>query len=113
MFVENPEDCDTKQHGSIVRGTVRMRTRGKVCNYVAGRNYQSGKSSVIYEDNHSVIFLAKNSQVGICTKHIDICHNFLYIDIQYIQSEENPYGIMTKKTLEADLARRIRSITEG
>ena len=56
------------------------------------------KPSVIYEENQSANFLAKNRQVGICTKHIDICHHFLQemeeekdIDIQYIWSEENQY----------------------
>ena len=79
-----------------------------------------GKPSVIYEDNQGVIFLAKNRQVGIRKKHIDIRHNFLRdmveekdIDIQYIQSEENPADIMTKNTSEADLTRHMRRITEG
>ena len=31
------------------------------------------KPSVTYED----FFVAKNKQVGICTKHINICHHFL------------------------------------
>ena len=50
-------------------------------------------TSIIYEDNQGTIFLANNRQVGICTKHIDICHHFLwdivedkYIDIKYIRS---------------------------
>ena len=43
MFVEKIEDCDSKQHGSRVHGTVIMHTRDKVCEYVAGRNYRSGK----------------------------------------------------------------------
>ena len=30
------------------------------------------KPYVIYEDNQGTIFLAKNRQVGNCTKHIDI-----------------------------------------
>ena len=49
------------------------------------------KPSVIYEDNRGTIFLAKNRQVGIRTKHIDIRHHFLRdivgekdIDIHYI-----------------------------
>ena len=74
--------------------------------------------SVIYEDNHGSIFLAKNRQVCICTKHIDICHNFLrdmveekYIDIEYIRSENNPYDIMSKKTSEANFARHMIRIT--
>ena len=61
-------------------------------------------TSVIYEDNQGVIFLAKNRQVGIHTKHINIHHNFLRdmvgdkdVDIHYIQSEDKPEYIMTKQ----------------
>ena len=32
-------------------------------------------TSVIYEDNQGTIFLAKNRQVGIHTKHINIRHH--------------------------------------
>ena len=78
------------------------------------------KPFVIYEDNQGAIFLAKNRQVSIRTKHIHIRCHFLrdmaeekYIDIQYIHSEDNPAGIMNKKNLEADFARHMRSITEG
>ena len=63
------------------------------------------KPSMIYEDNQSVIFLAKNRQVGICTKHIDIRHHFLRdmveengIGIHYMLSEYNPGYIMIKNT---------------
>ena len=55
------------------------------------------KTSVIYENNQGAIFLAKNRQVVICTKNIDIRHHFLRdvveekdIDIHYIRSEYNP-----------------------
>ena len=55
------------------------------------------KPSVIYEDNRGVIFLAKNRQVDMHTKHINIHHHFLRdvvedkdIDIQYIWSKNNP-----------------------
>ena len=55
------------------------------------------KPLVVYEDNQRAIFLANNSQVCLCTKHIDICHYFMRdvvegkdIDIKYIRSEENP-----------------------
>ena len=78
------------------------------------------KPSDIYEDNQGAIFLAKNRQVGICTKRIDICHRFLRdmveekdIDIQYIHSEENPYDIMTKNTSEAGFASHMIWILEG
>ena len=78
------------------------------------------KPSVTYEDNQCAIFLVKNRQVGIRTKHIDNCHHFLWdmveendIDIQYIQSEDNPADIMTKNISEANLARHMKWIPEG
>ena len=78
------------------------------------------KTSFIYEGNQGVIFLAKNRQVGIRTKHIDICHNFLRymvedkdVDIQYIISEDNPADIMTNNTLEVYFASHMNKITEG
>ena len=78
------------------------------------------KPSIIYKDNQGAIFLAKNTQVGIRTKHIDIRHHFLRdmveekdIDIQYIRSEDNPADIVTKNISEADFTRHMRRITEG
>ena len=35
------------------------------------------------------------------------------IDVQYIQSEDNPVDIMTKNTSEEDFTRHIKIITEG
>ena len=35
------------------------------------------KQSVVSEDNQGEILMAKNSQVGMRTKHIDIRHHFL------------------------------------
>ena len=61
--------------------------------------------SIIYEDNQGKIFLENNRQVGICTKHIDIHHHFLWdkvedkdIDIEYILSEYNHANIRTNNT---------------
>ena len=78
------------------------------------------KPSVIYEDNQGAIFLAEIRQVGTCTKHIDVCHNFLRdmvkekdIDIQYIWSEDNPADIMTKNTSEANFARHMKRVQRG
>ena len=75
-------------------------------------------TSVIYEDNQGNIFLVKNRQVGICTKNIDICHQFLRdmvedkdIDIQYIWSENNPADIMKNNTLEEYFLRHTKRIT--
>ena len=78
------------------------------------------KPSFVCEYNQAAIFLAKNRQVGICTKHIDIYHNFLQdvvkykdIDVQYILIKYNPADIMTKNTSEADFAGHMKIITEG
>ena len=84
-----------------------------------GEMTEEQKPSFIYEDNQGAIILTKNRQVGICTKHIDICHHFLRymvkekgIDIQYIWSEENPADVMTENTSEEDFERHIKRITE-
>ena len=84
-----------------------------------GEMTEEQKPSFIYEDNQGAIILTKNRQVGICTKHIDICHHFLRymleekgIDIQYIWSEENPADVMTENTSEEDFERHIKMITE-
>ena len=78
------------------------------------------KPSVVYEDNQGEIFLEKNMQVGMCTKHIDICHHFLRykvedkdIDIIYIRREENPADIMTENYSKADYVKPMKSIMEG
>ena len=56
--------------------------------------YQVKNQLVVYEDNKRTIFLANNRQVGMRTKHIDICHHFLSdkvedkdIGINYIRSD--------------------------
>ena len=81
---------------------------------------KSQKPSVIYEDNKGTILLAKNRQVGIFTKYIDIRHHFLRnmveekgIDIHCIWSEDNPADFIKKNTLEEDFARNMKRITEG
>ena len=78
------------------------------------------KPSVVYEDNQGEIFLAKNGQVDMHTKKIDICHHFLRnmvedknMDIKYISSKENPAGIMTRNFYEVDCVKHMKSITEG
>ena len=39
--------------------------------------YEVQKTAIIHEDNQGYISLAKNRQVGMCTKNIDIRHHFL------------------------------------
>ena len=58
---------------------------------------------IIYEDNEGAIFLAKNQQVGMRTKHIDVKYHFIrdlvadkFLDIRYVRSEDNYADIMTK-----------------
>ena len=58
---------------------------------------------IIYEDNEGAIFLVKNQQVGMCTKHIDIKYHFIreligrnYLDIRYVHSEDNYADLTTK-----------------
>ena len=66
-----------------------------------------------------MVFLSKNSQFHICTKHIEIRHHFLRnvvededIGIHYIRDEYNPADIMTKNILEAYFVRHMNRITE-
>ena len=58
---------------------------------------------IIYEDNEGAIFLAKNQQIGMHTKHIDIKYHFIreligqnFLDIHYVRSEENYADLTTK-----------------
>ena len=58
---------------------------------------------IIFEDNEGAIFLTKNSQVGMHTKHIDVKYHFIrdlihnkYLDIMYVKSEDNYADLMTK-----------------
>ena len=62
---------------------------------------------IIYEDNEGAIFLAKNQQVGMRTKHIDVKYHFIrdlvqdnYLDIRYVRSEEHYAGVLTKNVSE-------------
>ena len=56
--------------------------------------YEVQKPAIVQKDNQGVIFLSKNKQVGMRTKHINICHHFMRdateekdMDIKYIRSE--------------------------
>ena len=60
-------------------------------------------SELCQEDNEGAIFLAKNQQVGMRTKHIDVKYHFIrdlvqenYLDIRYVRSEENYADVLTK-----------------
>ena len=58
---------------------------------------------IIFVDNEGAIFLAKNQQVGMRTKHIDFKYHFIrelvcdgFIDLRYYSSEENYTKLITK-----------------
>ena len=85
-----------------------------------GEIYELQKPGIVHEDNQGDIFLAKNRQVGMCTKHTNIHHRFLrnmleesYTDIKYIRSEENAVDVMTNNCSEADHIKYVKRITEG
>ena len=62
MFVKKPEDPDAKKN--------RSRVLMKFVSMFLGEMTKVKKPSIIYEDNKGAIFLAKNRQIGICTKQI-------------------------------------------
>ena len=58
---------------------------------------------IIFEDNEASIFLVKNQQVAICTKHIITCHHFMQdawefnkLHVKYISFKSNEADICTK-----------------
>ena len=74
--------------------------------------------SVVHENNQGAIFLANNKQVGICTKHIDICHHILReviedkdMDIKYIINEENPADITMIKFSDANYIKHMKIVS--
>ena len=78
------------------------------------------KSAVVYKDNQGAIFLARNRQVGMCAKHIDIRHHFLRdvkevkdMVIKYIKSKEKYADIMTNNFSGDDYVKHTKRITEG
>ena len=78
------------------------------------------KPEIVYEDNQGAVFLAKNRQDFMCTKHINIGHHFLRgvveesdMDIKYIISKESPAEIMMNNCSEAGHAKHAKIITEG
>ena len=58
---------------------------------------------LIFEDNEGAIFLAKNQQVSIRTKHIDVWYHFIrdliqdgYLNLQYVSTDDSYADFMTK-----------------
>ena len=71
----------------------------------------------IFEDNEGAIFLAKNQQVSMCTKHIDVHYHFIrdlveegLLKLEYVGTDENHADFMTKNASK-DTLRKL--FTEG
>ena len=70
---------------------------------------------LIFEDNEGAIFLAKNQQVSMRTKHIDVRYHFIrdliqdgYLNLQYVSTDNNYADFMTKN-VSKDILRKLFS----
>jgi hypothetical protein len=75
---------------------------------------------VLLEDNTGAIFLIKNQQVGVRTKHIDVRWHWIRekrdtgeLDVIFTKSENNESDILTKNTVESLQTKHARSMREG
>ena len=76
--------------------------------------------AIIYEDNEGAIFLAKNQQVSMRTKHIDVRAHFIrdcvksnWIIVKKVKTENNVSDIMTKNCDVATVEKHNEKILEG
>lgn len=67
----------------------------------------------IFEDNEGAIFLAKNQQVSMRTKHIDVRYHFIrdlveegLLKLEFVGTDENYADIMTKN-VSKDILRKL------
>ena len=77
------------------------------------------KPEIMQEDNQGAIFLAKNRQVGMRTKHTNIRHHFMRYMVEgkdryinYIRSKVNRVEITTKCFSKANRVKYTRIIRE-
>ena len=78
------------------------------------------KLGIIYEDNTRVIFLVRNSQVGMRTKHIDVQLHYLrelckmgLVKVLFVPSAKNLADIMTKNVSELIFGNLVPDILNG
>jgi len=78
------------------------------------------KPAIVYEDNVGAIFLVKNQQVGVRTKHIDVCHHFICnmesnneLDVCFCRSKSNPSDICTKNVSVKLFEKHAKDIEDG
>ena len=75
--------------------------------------------AIIYEDNEGAIVLAKNQQVSMRTKHIDVRAHFIrdciknWIEIKKVMTNNNVSDIMTKNCDVTTFLKHIEKILEG
>ena len=76
--------------------------------------------AIIYEDNEGAIFLARNQQVSMRTKHIDVrahfirdCIKNLWVEIKKVMTDNNVSDIMTKNCDVETFLKHIEKILEG
>jgi hypothetical protein len=75
---------------------------------------------ILLEANIGAIFLIKNQQVGVSTKHINVRWHWIRgncntgeLGVIFTKSENNESDIITKKTMESLLTKHARSMHEG
>ena len=75
---------------------------------------------ILLEDNTGCIFIIKNQQVGVRTKHIDVRWHWMrekrdegMIEVVFTKSENNESDILTKNVIEALHVKHGISICEG
>ena len=77
--------CVSKTHRNVMLGSTEAEyvalsaftQEVKFVSMLLGEMNKVERPYIIYDDNQGGIFLAKNSQVGIHTNHIDIRHHCL------------------------------------
>jgi hypothetical protein len=75
---------------------------------------------IILEDNTEAIFLIKNQQVRVRTKHIDVRWHWIRgkrdtgeLEVIFTRSENNESDILTKNTVESLHTKHAESMREG
>ena len=76
--------------------------------------------AIIYEDNEGAIFLTKNQQVSMRTKHIDVRAHFIRdcikaksAIVKKVKTENNVSDVMTKNCDVATVEKHVNRILDG
>ena len=103
MFIKELKGLYFDQYRGRVCNAFYMHTKLKFVKMLLKEMIEVQKPAVVYKENQISIFLGNSTQVGMWTKHSNICHHFLRdivdnedMDIEYFRSKGNPAYIMTK-----------------